>query len=173
MKKWWKYFEKKICNRWRKKNEIPNKWKWLIVRKIIDCNPCTTTLIFFVLSISILSVNDAKTRLKKSFKNVSVLPFKLLWYWQIGNKNIESIFKIFYFCQRCEPIRTFPYMSVFSRFIFPQNWTQNRIVLWKLTKYVFLQFCPISVSQDFPIDENQTFTLVVNLEKKSSNVLIN
>ena len=101
-KKRWKNGEnisKKICNRWRKKNEIPNKWKWLIVRKIIDCNPCTTTLIFFVLSISILSVNDAKTRLKKSFKNVSVLPFKLLWYWQIGNKNIESIFKTlqFYF----------------------------------------------------------------------------
>ena len=127
MKKWWKYFEKKkSVTDEEKKNEIPNKWKWLIVRKIIDCNPCTTTLIFFVLSISILSVNDAKTRLKKSFKNVSVLPFKLLWYWQIGNKNIESIFKIFYFCQRCEPIRTFPYMSVFPLH-FPEIFRTTKI----------------------------------------------
>ena len=127
MKKWWKYFEKKSVTDEEKKMKYRTNGNDWLCEKLLIVIHVLLLWFFFVLSISILSVNDAKTRLKKSFKNVSVLPFKLLWYWQIGNKNIESIFKIFYFCQRCEPIRTFPYMSVFSRFIFPRFSEQQKL----------------------------------------------
>ena len=62
--------------------------------EIIECNLCTTTTFDFLFSLylSILSVNDAKTRLKKASR---MSLFYLLSYYDTDKSeiNIESIFK--------------------------------------------------------------------------------
>ena len=67
---------------------------WMNMCEIIECNLCTTTTFDFLFSLylSILSVNDAKTRLKKASR---MSLFYLLSYYDTDKSeiNIESIFK--------------------------------------------------------------------------------
>ena len=84
--------KKKICNRW-KKNYRTNGNEWIRCVKIIECvNLWCKLLIFCSLYLSILSVNDAKTRLKKASR---MSLFYLLSYYDTDKSeiNIESIFK--------------------------------------------------------------------------------
>ena len=77
------------------KKKLPNKWKWMnkMCEIIIECvNLWCKLLIFCSLYLSILSVNDAKTRLKKASR---MSLFYLLSYYDTDKSeiNIESIFK--------------------------------------------------------------------------------
>ena len=76
-----------------KKNYRTNGNEWIRCVKIIECvNLWCKLLIFCSLYLSILSVNDAKTRLKKASR---MSLFYLLSYYDTDKSeiNIESIFK--------------------------------------------------------------------------------
>ena len=77
----------------KKKNYRTNGNEWIRCVKIIECvNLWCKLLIFCSLYLSILSVNDAKTRLKKASR---MSLFYLLSYYDTDKSeiNIESIFK--------------------------------------------------------------------------------
>ena len=88
-----KIFRKKKSVTDEKKNYRTNGNEWIRCVKIIECvNLWCKLLIFCSLYLSILSVNDAKTRLKKASR---MSLFYLLSYYDTDKSeiNIESIFK--------------------------------------------------------------------------------